>query len=82
MISYRKAALLGLTAPLSAIMIAVIGLWPEPDEPIIQPQPVFLGGGSKGRRFSFDAFDDIDKKRAQVNMKFMLLTAAALAEIL
>jgi len=32
MISARRAALLGLDAALSAIMIAVLGLWPEAAE--------------------------------------------------
>lgn len=32
MISVRRAALLGLDAPLSPIMAAVLGLWPEEDE--------------------------------------------------
>lgn len=32
MISARRAAALGLTVPLSAIMNAVLGLWPEPAE--------------------------------------------------
>lgn len=33
MISARRAALLGLDAPLSPIMAAVLGLWPQVDEP-------------------------------------------------
>lgn len=53
MISARRAALLGLTVPLSAIMTAVLGLWPEPeDEDDTPPQfdigsGIGLGGGGK-----------------------------------
>lgn len=44
MISYRRAALLGLTVPLSAIMTAVLGLWPEQEE--VKQQ----GGGTRAQR--------------------------------
>ena len=45
MISARRAAALGLTVPLSAIMNAVLGLWPEPedDEPL-SPQAYYGTG--------------------------------------
>lgn len=45
MISARRAALLGLTEPLSAIMIAVLGLWPQEDEDIVWAPPAGEGGG-------------------------------------
>lgn len=47
MISARRAAALGLTVPLSAIMNAVLGLWPEPedDEPL-SPQ-AYYGNGKR-----------------------------------
>jgi hypothetical protein len=44
-ISARRAALLGLGAPLSVIMAAVLGLWPEED----QAPPVAAGGGVSAR---------------------------------
>lgn len=46
MISARRAASLGLWVPLSAIMSAVLGLWPEPeeDEPTL---PQVYGSGRK-----------------------------------
>ena len=42
----RRLALLGLNAPLSAIMAAVLGLWPEEDA---QPPPFLGGGGAVAR---------------------------------
>lgn len=45
MISARRAALLGLKVPLSAIMLAVLGLWPEPED-----EPSHGGGGGGGGR--------------------------------
>lgn len=49
-ISARRAALLGLTVPLSAIMNAILGLWPEPeeedDEDVEDSTADALGGGS------------------------------------
>lgn len=48
MISARRAALLGLTVPLSPIMVAVLGLWPEAeDAPVEQPSP-FTSGAPDG----------------------------------
>jgi hypothetical protein len=46
-ISARRAALLGLTTPLTAIMIALLGLWPEQeDEAVVDvPSPVYGSGG-------------------------------------
>lgn len=38
MISARRAAALGLTVPLSAIMNAVLGLWPEPEDDAVAPR--------------------------------------------
>ncbi len=50
MISVRRAALLGLDAPLSPIMAAVLGLWPEPDEPEIKvPEPTGAGANFSSR---------------------------------
>lgn len=40
--NYRRAALLGLNSPLSAVMMAVLGIWPSDDEP---PLPAYGGGG-------------------------------------
>ncbi len=37
MISARRAALQGLKVPLTAIMIAVLGLWPEPEDEVVVP---------------------------------------------
>ncbi len=50
MIDPRRAALLGLTVPLTPIVIALLGLWPVDEE---EPLPVYVvpvseGGG--GRR--------------------------------
>lgn len=47
MISTRRAALLGLDAPLSPIMAAVLGLWPADDD---EPEYVIFwatGGGAQ-----------------------------------
>lgn len=47
--SPRRAALLGLNAPVSAVMLAVLGLWPEDEEP---PLPDYRppAGGVRGVR--------------------------------
>ena len=49
MISARRAAALGLTVPLSAIMNAVLGLWPEPADDAVattrRPTADPRGGG-------------------------------------
>lgn len=45
-ISARRAASLGLWVPLSAIMSAVLGLWPEPEEEDAGLPPVYGGSGS------------------------------------
>lgn len=54
MISARRAALLGLTVPLSAIMLAVLGLWPEPEDddvfPAFPPPADPRGGGSRRKK--------------------------------
>lgn len=49
MISARRAAALGLTAPLSAIMVAVLGLWPEAEEDEPSLPPVYGGGRKRWR---------------------------------
>jgi hypothetical protein len=45
MISTRRAALLGLLVPLTPIMAALLGLWPEQEE----VPPVAAGGGANAR---------------------------------
>ncbi len=55
MISVRRAALLGLTTPLTAIMVAVLGLWPEPQEPLFElPRIVSGGDNSQPDHFEID----------------------------
>ena len=49
MISARRAALLGLTVPLSPIMVAVLGLWPELEEEAPPASQVYGGGGRRWR---------------------------------
>lgn len=48
MISARRAALLGMTVPLSAIMLAVLGLWPEEDETEVVTIPARTVADPKG----------------------------------
>lgn len=48
MISARRAAQLGLAEPLSAIMLALLGLWPEPADELIPP-PLQQSTGGTGR---------------------------------
>lgn len=56
MISARRAALLGLTVPLSPIMIAVLGLWPEPEDDLPE-LPTQVYGNGRRRRWSERKFD-------------------------
>lgn len=46
-ISARRVALLGIGFPLSAIMLAVLGLWPEEEDEAAEPIIIFGGGGGK-----------------------------------
>lgn len=65
-ISARRAALLGLTVPLSAIMNAVLGLWPEPEEDeddVVSSIADALGGGDGRPRKSAKAAAAKPKKR-------------------
>ena len=95
MISARRAAALGLTAPLSAIMIALLGLWPEqddPPDPDIPPAFVEVGGGmtqAKADRLMRKAEavtkkppeDDYDNRRYDMqNLTIMTVAAAAMQE--
>ena len=91
MISFRRAALLGLNAPLSAIMLAVLGLWPRQDDEL-PPTPQFIGGPdapassqSVPRDYEEDQLDRVRreiklKEQARRNMSIMLATMAAIAE--
>ena len=49
MISPRRAALLGLDAPLSPIMAAVLGLWPADDE---EPEYIIPAATGAGANFA------------------------------
>lgn len=82
MISARRAALLGLTTPLTAIMVAVLGLWPEDDEepPLPEYKAPILGGFK--RRISWEDLDDDEPEETQDrNWMIAAMTAAALVEI-
>lgn len=86
MISARRAALLGLTVPLTAIMIAVLGLWPEPEEPPAAPTPSAVYGGGAARKFDHALYErlraqDAKERQERRNRLLVLLTAMALEEI-
>lgn len=51
MISPQRAASLGLTVPLTAIFIALLGLWPleDEEEPLPDYRPPISEGGGGGR---------------------------------
>lgn len=85
MITARRAAALGLTAPLSAIMIALLGLWPEQDDPPAPPVPpvfVEVGGGmtaaqaAEVRRQNAAEDDDAQRITRQNQLILALVTAA------
>jgi len=87
MISARRAALLGLTTPLSAIMLAVLGLWPESeDAPIEIPVRTAAdprGGGNAASKKK--AKDDDDhflawKRRMKEQAQAMIAAVCAIAE--
>ena len=88
MITARRAALLGLTTPLSAIMIALLGLWPEQDDPPTPPIPpafVEVGGGMTAARAAEvrrqNAQEDDDAPRvARQNSLIVALVTAAITE--
>ena len=70
MISARRAALLGLTTPLTAIMVAVLGLWPELDDEL-PAAPSFVQPGGRGlRKIAWDDVvdDDSDEDEAALIM--------------
>ena len=91
MISFRRAALLGLDAPLSAIMLAVLGLWPRADDDL-PPAPQFIGGpdapagrSSVARDHEEDQLDRVIEKirlkeQSRRSMAIMLAMVAAIAE--
>lgn len=90
MISFRRAALLGLNAPLSAIMLAVLGIWPRPDDEAPALPPIVSGpdGPSASSRSRDHEEDPLDRVRREIeieeqarrNMAIMLATVTALAE--
>lgn len=83
MISARRAALLGLDAPLSPIMLAVLGLWPEQEDetPVIVPEPA-RGSGGAVKRPKPDAEwtdpSDDDERRVMNNNQAIIATVVAL----
>ena len=88
MISARRAALLGLSVPLSAIMLAVLGLWPWSDDeeplPVYAPPPSSGGGGGSAKKLLHSR----EKNKAAAerlriyseNMKIIATICAAVAE--
>jgi hypothetical protein len=88
MISTRRAALLGLSTPLSLIMVAVLGLWPEEEEETLpEYQTDYYGGGAhkhKRKRIDWEhLLEDDDQPVAEgKNWAIMAMTAVALSEIL
>lgn len=64
MISPRRAALLGLTTPLNAIMIAVLGLWPETSSPVVVEQEPWAGGADSGPRAPSRPDWELERSRA------------------
>lgn len=80
MISARRAALQGLKVPLTAIMIAVLGLWPEPEDEVVVPNDLTdpLGGGySKPARTKPAKADDDAEYEALRLIRRMQSNAAA-----
>lgn len=91
----RRLALLGLDAPLSAIMLAVLGIWPEDDQqpPVVDPgavaSPVLGGGGTqraaqkvkkRAPEWRKPEQDEIEEL-ARLSAAFMMMTAAAVMEL-
>lgn len=85
MMSARRAALLGLNAPLSAIMIAVLGLWPErEDEPVEIPVKTTadpLGGGQvQKKKDDDDEYFLAWKRRMKKQTQSIIAAVCAIAE--
>lgn len=87
MISTRKAALQGLAVRLTAIMVAVLGLWPEDDEEIPEPPPPPTNSGGGGGRIQPQRQGDArrlrrlqDQQRIQRNNMIAIATVLAMAE--
>ena len=88
MISARRAALLGLDAPLSPIMAAVLGLWPEQDAvlPVAVATGYFQGGpdgpSTQGQRDEHDPLAEFIAKQAKEAARIHKQNQAAIALIL
>ena len=86
MITARRAALLGLTTPLTAIMVALLGLWPEADDPTPDIPTAFVevGGGMTAARAAEvrrqNASDDDAPRVARQNSLIVALVTAAITE--
>lgn len=80
--NYRRAALLGLNSPLSAVMMAVLGIWPGDDED--EPIPVYVtdvyGGGRRKIQFSDLDLDEPQDADAEHRRRTMMILAAIAAE--
>lgn len=84
MISARRAALLGLTVPLSAIMVAVLGLWPEADETEV-PIPAKTiadpkGGGKPVKKSEDGEWLAAQRKRMKSQLDAVIAMVCAIAE--
>lgn len=82
MIQARRAALLGLTVPLSPIMAAVLGLWPEPEDPPFELPPLPSGGdNSRADHFERDRQQqEIEDRLEAQNGMILSLVMAAVSE--
>lgn len=90
MISSRRIALLGIGYPLSPVMLAVLGLWPEEED---TPQPPMFGlhdplGGGGGRQSKApplkrrpEVDDDMPRIRRQNDLILSLVMAAVTEEL-
>ena len=84
MISRRQAALLGLTTPLTAIMIALLGIWPEQeDQPALDlPSPVRGNGrGYTGDGLKADTYTPPEDNTFQVRNNNKAIIAAIVAMV-
>lgn len=96
MISSRRIALLGIGYPLSPVMLAVLGLWPEEEDTPRPPMFGFLdplggGGGRKAKaapqvapepkRKPPEADDDQPRIRRQNDLILSLVMAAVTEEL-
>lgn len=89
MISTRAAALLGLTVPLSPIMVAVLGLWPEVEtETLPDYRPPISGpdGPASHEGREEDELDRVRRETRELRLRAqrhlsMLLMAVSVAAL-